>query len=258
MREPQRTPFWLWMNLLGLDAPLVAVVWQGFVALCYPSVLRPAGRVMLGLTVWAIYLADRLLDLRSQSTDAGTLAHRFCRRNYKLAGSLLAFILVADVLVAFVWLRPAVFSNGLLVGAGVITYFGAFPVGGIAARWKPVAAAILFTTGVFLVAWTGTENPERTLGWPAVAFSLLCLTNLGLIRCWERQQRTVRAGIGILLLALVCAFYGVSHWYAAVALSAAGLAALAFRGDRLSHAARRVLADAVLLSPLVFLWTLAA
>jgi len=47
-RERQRTPVWLWMNLLSLDAPLVAVIWQEFAARCYPSVLHPAGRPMLG------------------------------------------------------------------------------------------------------------------------------------------------------------------------------------------------------------------
>jgi len=258
MQERQITPVWLWMNLLSLDAPLVAVVWQEFLAHCYPSALRPAGRLMLGLTVWAIYLADRLLDVRAQSTGTETLAHRFCRRNQALASTLLGVALIADLILALLWLRPAVFSNGLVVSAGVVTYFGAFPVGRFAVRGKPLAAAVLFTTGVFVVAWTGTANPEKTLGLPAAAFCLLCLANLGLIRCWEHRMETVRTVAEIVLLALIAAFFGASPWYAAVALSAAGLAALAFLGDRLSRAARRVLADAVLLSPLLFLWTLAA
>ena len=59
-----RPPVWLWFNLLGLDAPVVALVWQDFLARCYPTILRPPGRAVLGLTVWAIYLADRLLDTR--------------------------------------------------------------------------------------------------------------------------------------------------------------------------------------------------
>jgi hypothetical protein len=41
------TPFWRWMNLLSLDAPLLALVWQDFLARCYPSLLLLAGRWVL-------------------------------------------------------------------------------------------------------------------------------------------------------------------------------------------------------------------
>jgi hypothetical protein len=60
-------PVWLWMNLLSLDAPLVALVWQDLLARCYGTLLLPAGRTVLGLTVWAIYIADRLMDVRGAS-----------------------------------------------------------------------------------------------------------------------------------------------------------------------------------------------
>jgi hypothetical protein len=253
MKERQLTPVWLWMNLLSLDAPLVAVVWQDFLARVYPSVLRPAGRWALGLTVWAIYLADRLLDVRLPTSAEETIPHQFYRRNSQLARRALAVALSVDLSIGFLWLRHAVFANGLVIGAGVITYLGAFPVGQFATRWKPMAAAILFTSGVFVVAWTGTTKPERSLGWLAAAFCMLCLANLVLIGCWEQGKTSDSTGIWILLLVMVCAFFGASKWYAAVALSGAGLSALAFWGNRLSPAARRALADAVLLSPLLFL-----
>jgi hypothetical protein len=263
MKERQSTPVWLWLNLLSLDAPLVAILWQQFLQHCYPSVLRPAAQLMLGLCVWAIYLADRLLDVRSPSSGPETLAHRFCRQNHKLARTLLGAVLCANFLVAFLWLRPPVFSNGLVVSAGVITYFGAFPVGRVAPRWKPVSAAVLFTTGVFLVAWTNTANPAATLTLPAVTFCLLCLANLILIGLWERKRigssrDASYAIVWILALAAVCAFFAPTAWYKAIALSAAGLGGLALLENKVSHAASRVLADAVLLSPLLFLWKSAA
>src|SRR6185295_17351052 len=135
MKERQHTPVWLWMNLLSLDAPLVAVVWQDFLARVYPSVLRPAGRWALGLAVWAIYLADRLLDVRFPTSTEETSPHQFYRRNSQLARGALATTLSADLLIGFLWLRHAVFANGLVLSAGVITYLGAFPVGQFATRW---------------------------------------------------------------------------------------------------------------------------
>jgi len=58
-------PFWSWLNILSLDAPLIAVLWQALLARTFHIPLRPSGRLALGLTVWAIYLADRVLDART-------------------------------------------------------------------------------------------------------------------------------------------------------------------------------------------------
>ena len=59
------TPLWLWPNLLSLDAPLVALVWQDFAAHSFGHPLRLPARIVLALTVWAIYVVDRLLDEES-------------------------------------------------------------------------------------------------------------------------------------------------------------------------------------------------
>jgi hypothetical protein len=254
-RPRTKPPLWLWLNLLSLDAPLVAVVWQDFVARCYsPSLLRAPGRLTLGLTVWVIYLADRLIDIRHPPEANEPARHQFYRDNQKLSKILLAAAALADLIVAVLWLRPVVFSSGLWVGAAVVVYligFALFRIG--ATRWKRPSAAILFTTGVFLVAWTSGSQPWRTLGWPAAVFSALCLCNLALIENWEQHRSTVRGWIWPLLLAVVClGFVNSSRWFGAVAAGAAGLAILDFMKARLSPDARRVLADLVLLTPLLF------
>ena len=58
-----RTPLWLLPNVLSLDAPVIAVVWQSFFAAVFGTPITIAARVSLGLAVWAIYIADRLLDV---------------------------------------------------------------------------------------------------------------------------------------------------------------------------------------------------
>jgi hypothetical protein len=254
MENRERPPVWLWINLLSLDAPIVAVVWQDFLARSYSTILYPAGRWMLGLTVWAIYLTDRLLDARNPDVGMDAPRHFFYRRNLRLLGFMLGIALLSGLSIAAFWLRHAVFANGLIVGAAVIAYLGIFPVGGIEGPWKVPAAAVLFTTGVSLVAWTGTPRPEWKLGWPLVAFCALCMGNLILFRSWERGSNTMFTGVQISLFAVLCLWAGNSRWYEAVAISAASLATLAFWGGSLSKDARRVLADAVLLSPLLFSW----
>jgi len=258
-------PVWLWPNVLCLDAPIVATIWQDFLSRCFALSLRPSGRWTLALTVWAIYLGDRLLDVRLPAASAESGPHRFCRENRRMVTMLLAAVVAADLLLCLLWLRRPVLWNGLAVFAGVGAYFGAFPVRRIEGAWKPLAAAGLFTVGVFLVAWTWVGQARPMLVGPAVVFAALCLANLFLIQAWEqgRGERAQAWGVGTFVFAAVCAgralaggLVAASLWYAAVAVGAFGLAALAFAGERLGRDARRVLADAVLLSPLL-LWTLA-
>src|SRR5580658_6901540 len=119
MLNRARPPLWLWFNLLSLDAPLIALVWQDFLARCYPTVLHPTGRAVLGLTVWAIYLADRLLDVRFPASAAESVRHQIYRRHRVFAQTLFAIVVCIDLVVTLFWLRPAVFDNGLLLTAGV-------------------------------------------------------------------------------------------------------------------------------------------
>jgi hypothetical protein len=249
---------WLWLNALCLDAPIVALVWQDFLAQCFAIPLRPTGRFTLGLTVWAIYLGDRLLDVRLPQYGEETAAHRFCRKNRGWAYLLITLVLAADLIISFLWLRRSVFWNGLVVIAAVAAYFAAFPMSRRAARWKPVAAAVLFTVGVFLVAWTRSGGASEVLAGPAVTFGALCLVNLFLIRAWELGERVRGLGFAAVWLAGGCLaaaswMRAGAVWYVAAALAAAGLAVLAFAEERIAKDGRRVLADAVLLSPLV-LW----
>lgn len=253
-----RPPVWLWLNLLSLDAPLVALVWQDFLARCYPTVLHIPGRAALGLTVWAIYLADRILDVGHAATAAESMRHRFYRRHRVLTKTLFGLVVLADFLITFTWLRPVLFDNGLMVTAGVIAYLTVFPLTRCGVQsWKKPLAALLFTAGTFLIAWTTIGQPMRQLAWPAAAFCALCLGNLLLVGRWSRSSREHSMGGWVpLLFAVFVIAAGAtiwsSSWFAAIIASAAGLCALAQWGRRISGDARCVLADAVLLTPLLF------
>src|SRR5260221_7493183 len=92
-----RSPVWLFPNLLSLDAPLVAVAWQGLLAVETDLPLRLTGRIVLGLTVWLIYVADRMLDVRDPAKVPPTARHRFYRDHRNVAIALLCAITVADL-----------------------------------------------------------------------------------------------------------------------------------------------------------------
>jgi hypothetical protein len=257
--EYEPTPPWLWPNLLSLDAPVVAVLWQGFLAYRFSLPLRPAGRLVLGLTVWAVYLLDRLLDARKPSAPSEPARHRFYRCHSKAMAGLLAVVLAADAVIAIRWLRPAVLRGGLIPFAGVLLYLAMIHISAKARKIpKEIAAALLFTAGTFLTAWITLPCP--TLAWAALAFFILCLANMIAIEAWERRELYGPARwlartylLWVPLAVILCAVVGRNDFYASIALSA-GACALLFRlGKRLSLEARRALVDGVLLSPLIFL-----
>jgi hypothetical protein len=274
--EEGSAPLWLWPNLLSLDAPLVAVLWQGFLAQGFSLPVRPAARLALGLTVWAIYLLDRLLDARRPESPDEPLRHRFYRRNWKPMAALLAAVLALDAVIAFFWLRPAILRDGFIALGGVLAYLAIVHTRSHSLRIpKEVAAAILFTAGTFLTAWAAL--PCLGLAWAALAFFILCLANIVAIEAWEWRElpstpaRPLARPAGrhmahpctrwlarnylywVPLAVIACVFLGHNQWYASIAVSAAACALLFWLGRRLSLEARRALVDGVLLSPLLFL-----
>ena len=71
----------------------------------------PRDALRLGLTVWAIYLTDRLLDVRRPSRESETPRHDFYRRHQRGAQILLSLVVIADLMVAAFWLLPRLSST---------------------------------------------------------------------------------------------------------------------------------------------------
>lgn len=249
VRDNLSEQWWLWPSALSLEPPAVALAWQDLLARSHDLALRPEGRLALGLTVWAVYLADRLIDTQLHSPGRERLIHQFCRAHRRFVMLLLALIVAADFLLAIFWLRPQILVDGLWVSFGVSVYLTLF----VWRRWqdraKPLAAAALFTAGVFLVAWTRTPSPADSLTPQAFVFFALCLGNLTLSRS------ATLVGFAMAILAVSCLLHSGTGWYRATAAGAAGLAALAAWGRGVSPELRALLADVALLAPALRLWT---
>lgn len=265
--DVRRTPLWLWPNLLSLDAPLIAVLWQGFLADQLHVPLPVAPRVVLGLTAWAIYLLDRIFDARKPESEHEPARHRYYREHLQLSRFLACAVLIADVVVAVVWLNPIILREGLIPLAAVALYLAACHITEPRILIpKEIAAALLFSGGTFIGFLA--RVPLQSLFWPATAFFALCLMNIVAIETWESHQLTkgdvfqphsstrwlVRNySLWAPAAVLACAMIGRGEWYSSVALSASGCVVLFWTGNRISMDARRVLIDSVLLVPLFFI-----
>ena len=79
----ERARWWLWPNLLSLDAPLVAVSWLWLMSATL-SIRLPEPYWCYGIlaaSVWVIYVSDRLFDgMAVGDEETLTARHRFYRR----------------------------------------------------------------------------------------------------------------------------------------------------------------------------------
>jgi hypothetical protein len=249
---------WLWPNLLSLDAPLVAVLWQVLFVRCFHAQEAFAPAVLLVSAVWLIYSADRLLDVWRGCGHRPR--HDFCRRYWRGLLPVWAGVLAATAWLAWTALPEALFNRGLSLLAVVAVYFLAVHGWGRDKMWaKELAVAVLFALGATIITWTRLRTPADVL--TILFFSCLCWINCVAIESWENADW--ESGQGHAHVGGAAALVGLA---AVVLLSrqrpvlagAEAMSALAFVlldrcHPRFSADAVRVLADAALLSPILVL-----
>jgi len=268
-------PWWLWPTILSLDAPAVALAWQDLLARGAGSAATPADRVVLGSSVWLAYTADRWIEgWRLAPAQIQTHRHRFYQRwRWPLfAGWVL--VLAADLAVSARGLTRAEFQGGgfllLLVAAYLLSH--QLVHRRLAARApKEVCVAFLLGSGAALFPAVHPGVSPAALAAPAALFMLLCFANCALISVWEddvdrrhgqtslalqfRATPALARALPWALAAGAGAALALGRPARATAACAAASAVLLGLVDlaegRIGRRAARVLADAVLLTPLV-------
>ena len=242
---------WLWPNLLSLDAPFVALLWQILFARCFHARVDPLPSILLVLAVWLIYAADRTLDAWTESSLLPR--HQFYRRHWKTLLPLWILVLAAGSALAWMRLTPELFLSGLALGAAVVLYFALLHLG-IFQKTKEAAVAVLFALGATLSAWPNIRSAVDVEA--IVLFSCLCWINCVAIEHWEGESKwPIAAAAGFVALAAVILLVFSSRPIlgGAVAASALAFVLLDRARQHFSRDAMRVLADVALLSPLFLL-----
>ena len=182
-------PWWLWPNVLNLDAPLVAVVWQEMFARVVGAQLGAEHRWLIFLAVWQVYFVDRWLDSR-RDPKIQTDRHRFHGRIGAIGWGVEAAAFVASIVLAIRclnqdgWVGAAV----LLALSGVcftMTHVGR-------SRWyfalpKELWIGSIFACGCALQPWTLAADRPEWLPWCVLAFGILCFLNCAAITFWENR-----------------------------------------------------------------------
>jgi hypothetical protein len=183
--------WWQWPTVLSLDAPVVAVLWQGLLARPASAAVGAAEAVVLGLSVWLAYSADRWIEgWRLEPGAIRTQRHHFYQRWRWPIAAAWAAVLAAAVTTSALGLSRAQLAAGLLLLVPVAAYLLSHQLVHRTSRWrapKEVCVALLIAAGsaVFIIA-----RPEARAGRlvvPLGLFSLLCFTNCALISLWESE-----------------------------------------------------------------------
>jgi len=271
--EAQSRPWWLWPNLLSLDAPAVALIWQESFARAWAVDLDWTHRALLGLSVWLAYCGDRILDAQRLPDGPIDSARHFFAR--KFSQTLRVAWGIGFLMATMIALQSTTreMKMGSIMFGIVAVYFLLHHWQGTrerAGRWKEPMAGIIFGLGIlFFVALNTVFSVAFVL--MASAWLGLCVMNCMMVAGWDRGVDAAMAqpslarrwvgmetalpwiALGCVTMALGSATLDAQHLPLALALAVSTLALmeLARRPELFLSEARRVCADAVLLTPLV-------
>jgi len=261
----------LW-HLASLDAPTVAVVWTFSFGWARHVAVPASIAVLTGLTVWAVYVGDRLLDVR-RALGAGQMEslrerHFFHWRNRRwLVPAAMAAAAVAAWLF-FARLPAGWFAPDAAIGAAAMGYFACVHGGGgfesdpsrphVRGVSKELLVGVLFALGCAAPAWIAGSH---SWSWCATIafFAALAWLNCSAIDKWESADRnaSVRSIALIFAATGACVALLFEHGeprlgalLAAGATAALLLAILDRMRGRMNPTTVRALADLVMLAPL--------
>lgn len=276
--RPLPPPVWLYPNLLGLDAPAVAVAWQWLFAESFGIHLPPVFHLILGLSAWCIYLADRIHGVFSgKNPEKGTERRRFTFRHIHLLLLMLVVATAANIFLIARHVPLHLIFSGLATASLLAVYYAirlkcTSRIRSIIPR--EILCGMLFSLGCAITPHAfGAGKHHPIAFWIAIgSFGIACSAACILISVWERDEDLavndssiatnhsntgmwMRLALPLLLLPCIPAvIFGNWHIYASVALSLLCLLMMLHLQEQLSKRQLRVLADAVLLTPLIFIW----
>ncbi len=262
---------WLWPNVLNLEAPLVAVVWQLLLARSVGVQLNLYEPWVLGLAVWLIYIADHLIDTLRPASGAWEPPRKtFFRQHWRtgLAGGIAVGLVLVVCGGRLLWASTV--RGGVQLGFAVAGYFSLTHL--TPARWRirwprEVVVALLFTLGTFGAVWLGNGRHFAPLAIPAAIFLLLCWTNCSLIETWEweaggggeldapdRMARWAAGHTGVVAGLIVgLAFLRPSEFATAGVMSAVGLWVMRRKREAIAIRFVSPLADLALCTPIAMM-----
>ncbi|MFM2199357.1 MAG: hypothetical protein RLZZ505_2789 [Verrucomicrobiota bacterium] len=195
--EKERRPWWLYLNLLGLDAPLIAVTWLFLFARTWRVDYHPwQAYAALGFAAWTIRIAMKLLQGTMSSDEVSfVMVHR---KWLKVAAVIAGVCSITLTVMNF----PLSVYTYLLVGAVFVAGHAALTLfspqeGQEIGYARHALAGIAFAYGIALTAHVylpGLGLQELMLSREFICFAVLCLLASSALELWERSAKPATDG----------------------------------------------------------------
>ncbi len=207
----KRVPWWLWLQVLCLDAPLVAVLWGAALGKSHYLHLPPVYLWVLGLATWLIYLVDRVAD-HEPGRSPESARHRFCKRYQPWVWAVVAVGGVGLGWLALSRLPVALVGQGMVIAMLATLYLAVF-----AARRKAWLHGLLLVIAlgmavIFILQMPGSSEGVR--GWRLGIAAVVVFIFMRLLVHRDRELRllkTFKEPLAALLFTLGCSA-GVHFW----------------------------------------------
>ena len=277
MATNSRTPWWIWPNLLNLDSPFLALIWQEQFARIIDINLTLIDRILLFSCTWLVYCTDRILDGLNSGIKAETSRHKIHQKGKRIWIGISAILLITAIILAINCLNNLAWIGGIIVFTLTAIHFAA-------THWTPILrnriwpkewhVGAVFTMGCSLQVWSLKPDAWINLILPILSFGALCAMSCSHITVWEvitadrhNPDSLLNAhssfvsriswfdiGFGLLCLLLGIMFNSaeLQKTFIALAISAFALAWLHDRCNQFSTNLLRVIADIGLYTPILF------
>ena len=265
----------VWLNLVCLDAPLVSIAWLGLFARIFHCNFAAGHGVVLFLTAWLIYLADRFADSRSLADDVQrSLRHAFCLQHRRRWLAAILMIGATDAIAIWTTIDAGTALVGGVVGTLALAHLLLnYSLGG---AWPPLplkecTVGLVFAMGTLVALFPFPQPLPSSLLISAAFFAGLCTLNCISIAFWERELDEAQSkvsfatrfpALGRRWVIVLVIFAGAAAVGAVicrdtgpllgcVSLSSLFLGLIDRSRDRIDRDQRTALADLALLTPLL-------
>lgn len=195
--EELRKPWWRNLYLLGLDAPLVAVLWLFLFAKTWRVNYHPWQAYMaLFLMVWAMRMAAKLLrsSIQPDPKDPLQVWRKWLVPAAVVAG-LIAMILVVLNFPLSIYMRLLVVAI-LIISYFALAFFSSDPTGEISYP-KHLFAGVAFAFGTTMMAHvylTSLTIRDLFIAREFLSFALLCTIASAAVEHWTRAKQSENPG----------------------------------------------------------------
>lgn len=176
----QRPHYWQWPNILGLDAVIVAITWQWMLQAKDSGPFLNTSLV-LGLSVWLTYLADRLFDIQNtKNKPLDSIRHQFVRSHKRNLWRLWWVILAINITLAFATLSSELIIRGFILLLVTLGYIYLTQKMKNYRLPKEILVGVIFTSGILIFQ----EHPIQLI----VTISIILLFTSNCLMLSEKER----------------------------------------------------------------------